>query len=117
MPTGCCSCWFAKFHNAISKAPYCLMVFKRINLSHSGRPDWCPLVEVNTKEDNDDIHCPYYTSRMETRYLSDAEMCLLYKLTGKIKRSAEREIGHCMGTKNAIECHCDGLKEKCEHKQ
>ena len=116
MPTCCCSCGFARFSDDSNKASYCTIVFKRVDLSCSDRPNWCPLVEVSTKEDNDDIHCPCYTLRTETRYLSDAEMCELYKLTGKIKRSAKREIGYCMGTREIEECHCHGLKERCDHK-
>lgn len=67
-------------------------------------------------EEEDDIYCRYYTTNTETRRLSDAEMCVMYKLTGKIKRTAEYTVGHCMGTKNMIECYCDGLKERCDHK-
>ena len=67
-------------------------------------------------EEEGEIYCPYYTTRMETRRLSDIEMCEVYRLTGKIKRTAEYTVGHCMGTRELDECHCDGLKERCEHK-
>ena len=77
----------------------------------------CTSYTLNTEEDDNDKGCPYYTTRMETRYLSDAEMCEVYRLTGQIKRSAECTVGHCMGTKNMIECHCGGLKEECDHKR
>lgn len=74
----------------------------------------CKSYTSNYKEESE--ICPYYTTRMETRYLSDADMCELYRLTGKLMHSVDREIGHCMGTKNAIECYCDGLKEMCDHR-
>lgn len=76
----------------------------------------CTSYTLDTKEEDDDIYCPYYTINIETRLLSDAQMCELYKLTGKVMRSAEQRIGYCMGTKNMIECYCDGLKERCDHK-
>lgn len=76
----------------------------------------CKSHTPNTKN-NDNKCCPYYTLIMETRYLSDAEMCKIYKLTGKIKRSTDYWVGHCMGTKEVEECHCDGLKEECDHKK
>ena len=76
----------------------------------------CTSYTPNAEEGNDKIHCPYYTTRMETRYLSDAEMCKVYALTGKVMRSAEQKIGYCMGTKDCEECHCNGLEKKCEHK-
>lgn len=77
----------------------------------------CTSYTLNTEYNDDDNKCcPYYTTNTETRRLSDAEMCAMYKLTGKVMRSVDREIGHCMGTKNMIECYCDGLKERCDHK-
>lgn len=76
----------------------------------------CASYTLDTGEEDDDIYCRYYTTRMETRYLSDAQMCEVYRHTGKLMRSVDQKIGHCMGTKNMIECHCDGLKERCEHK-
>ena len=76
----------------------------------------CTAYILNTEEDNDKIYCPYYTTRMETRMLSDAEMCKVYMRTGKVMRTIEQEIGCCMGTKEIEECHCDGLKERCNHK-
>ena len=76
----------------------------------------CTSYTLDAKENDDSKYCKYYTTRIETRFLSDAEMCRVYKLTGKIMRSAEREIGRCMGTREMEECHCDGLKERCEHK-
>lgn len=75
----------------------------------------CTSYTLNAEEE-DNTYCPYYTTRTETIYLSDAEMCEVYRLTGKLMRSVDREIGHCMGTKNMIECYCDGLKERCDHK-
>lgn len=80
---------------------------------------WLEHLESERKkqeQQEEDEGCPYYTTRMETRYLSDAQMCKVYALTGKVMRSAEQKIGHCMGTKNMIECYCDGLKERCDHK-
>ena len=76
----------------------------------------CTSYTLDTEEEDDDIYCRYYTTNTETRRLSDAEMCAMYKLTGKIMLSVDREIGHCMGTKNMIECYCNGLKERCDHK-
>lgn len=76
----------------------------------------CASYTLNAEEDNDNVYCPYYATSIETRRLSDAEMCEVYKLTGKIKLSAEYTVGYCMGTREMEECHCDGLKERCEHK-
>ena len=76
----------------------------------------CTSYTLNAKQDDDKKYCPYYTTRMETRRLSDAEICKVYMLTDKVKHTAEYTVGHCMDTRELDECHCDGLKERCEHK-
>ena len=76
----------------------------------------CTSYTLNTEEDDDNRYCPYYTTRMETRILSDEEICEVYRLSGQIKRTAEYTVGYCMGTRELDECYCNGLKERCEHK-
>ena len=76
----------------------------------------CTSYTLDTAEDNDNIYCPYYTTSTETITLSDSQRFEIYTLTGKYRRTVEKRIGRCMGTRDLDECHCNGLKARCEHK-
>lgn len=52
MPTCCYSCRFSNFPYASDKNSYCTILLKRLDLPRFDRPDWCPLIEIKEKTDD-----------------------------------------------------------------
>ena len=83
MPSCCYSCRFAKFPEydyilgeTPLKDPYCVVTLKGIDLTRFDRPDWCPLVEVESVKHAEWLEdgCLYKCSNcgMTNNYYSDS---------------------------------------------
>lgn len=61
--------------------------------------------------------CPHYRIRKVKRYLTEYEKGYYAALhNDEYVDFIDEEESYCFGTKNCEVCHCDGNKEKCEHR-
>lgn len=66
---------------------------------------------------SESVTCPHYRTRTVKRYLTEYEKGYYAALhNDDYVDFIDEEESYCFGTKNREVCHCDGNKEKCEHR-